>query len=125
MVGIEAKFEIKNDNIAEPKLYLGGNVEKFQLPNSNHAWSITFNSYVKGYIYAVKRFLSEDGSTLNIVKRNHKGPLPHRYKPELYTTGECDVDHTSRYQQLIRILGWAVEIGRIDIQLGVVLIFQY
>ena len=41
MAGIAAKFEIKNDEIAEPKLYLGGNVEEFQLPNGEYAWSIT------------------------------------------------------------------------------------
>ena len=41
MAGIAAKFEIKNDEIAEPKIYLGGNVEEFQLPNGEYAWSIT------------------------------------------------------------------------------------
>ena len=39
--GITAKFEIKNDDIDEPKIYLGGNIEKFQLPNGKHARSIT------------------------------------------------------------------------------------
>ena len=53
MAGISAKFEIKNDEIAEPKLELGGNVEKFQLPNGKYAWSITSNSYVQGAIYTV------------------------------------------------------------------------
>ena len=37
MTGIAEKFEINNDEIAEPKLYLGGNIENFQLPNGNHA----------------------------------------------------------------------------------------
>ena len=37
MAGIAVKFEIKNDDIAEPKLYSGGNVDKFQLPNGKYA----------------------------------------------------------------------------------------
>ena len=60
MVGIEAKFEIKNDNIAEPKLYLGGNVEKFQFPNGNNSCSVTSKSYVQGAIDNVQRLLYED-----------------------------------------------------------------
>ena len=94
MVGIAAKFEIKNDEIAEPKLYLGANVEKFQLKNGKYAWIITSTSYVQGAIYTVQRLLDEDGRTLKTEKRLHKGPLPNRYKPELDTTDECDADHT-------------------------------
>ena len=33
MAGISAKFEINNDEISDPKIYLGGNIEKLQLPN--------------------------------------------------------------------------------------------
>ena len=54
-----------------------------------------------------------------------KFPLPHGYNPELDTTDECDADHTSRYQQLIGILRWDVELGRIGIQLEVALLSQY
>ena len=53
MTGIAVNFEIKNDEIAEPKLYLGANVKKFQLPNGKYAWSITYTSYVQGAIYTV------------------------------------------------------------------------
>ena len=58
MAGISAKFEIKNDDISESKLYLGGNVEKFQLPNGKYAWSITSTSYVQGAIDTMQRLLA-------------------------------------------------------------------
>ena len=86
MAGISAKFEIKNDDIAETKLYLGGNVDKSQLPNGKYAWSITSNSYLQGAIYNVQRILDEDDRTLNTGKRPQKGPLIHGYMPELDTT---------------------------------------
>ena len=85
---IAANFEIKNDDIAEPKIYLGSNVEKFQLPNGKYACSITSNSYVKGAIDTVQRLLANDGRTLKTGKRPHKVPLPHGYKPEMDTTDE-------------------------------------
>ena len=117
MAGITAKFDINNDKIAEPKLYLGVNVEKFRFKNGKYAWSIISNSYVQGDIDTVKRIISEDVKMLNIRKRPHKGPLTHGYNPEMDTTGECDTDHTLRYQQLIGIFLWTVDLGRIDIQL--------
>ena len=104
---------------------MGGNVENFQLPNGKYAWSITSKSYMQGSIDIVQRLFVEDFRTLNNGKRPHKGPLPHVYKPELDTPDEFDTDRISRYQQLIVSLRWAVELGRIDIQLEVALMSQY
>ena len=73
----------------------------------------------------MQRILYEDNRTLKTGKRPQKGPLPHGYKPELDNTDEFEADHTSRFQQLIGILRWAVDIGHIDIQLEVVLMLQY
>ena len=123
MAGIAAKFEINNDKIAEPKLYLGGN--GFQLPNGKYIWSITSTSYVQGAVDTKQRLLAENCRTLNTGNRPYKGTLPYGYKPELDTTDECDADHTSSYQHLIGILCWAVELGRIYIQLEVALMSQY
>ena len=108
MAVIAKTFDINNDEIAEPKLYLGGNVDKFQLPNGKHALSITFNSYVQVAIDTVQRLLLEDVNTLKTINRPHKFPLPHGYKSELDTTDECDSEHISRYQQLIGIFQWDV-----------------
>ena len=73
----------------------------------------------------VKTLLAEEGRELKSGKRPHKGPLPHGYKAELDVTDECDADMTSRFQQLIGILRWAVELGRIDIQVEVAIMSQY
>ena len=40
-------------------------------------------------------------------------------------TDECNAEHVSRYQQLIGILRWAVELGRIDIQMEMAVMSQY
>ena len=90
ILGIAGKLDIKNDEIEEPKLYLGSNFEKFQLPNGKMTWSLTSNSYVQGAVETVHRLLSEDGRTLKSGKRSHKGPLPHGYMPEMDTSDECN-----------------------------------
>ena len=57
MSGMAEKFEVNNDKISEPKLYLGVNIKKFKLPNVKHAWCITSNSFVQGDIDTVQRLL--------------------------------------------------------------------
>ena len=118
-------FDLKNDEYGPPTTYLGGDVEKFILPDGTSAWSIMSNSYVKGAVDTVKALLAEDGRELKSGKRPHKGPLPSGYKPELDVTDECDAEHVSRFQQLIGILRWAIELGRIDVQIEVALLSQY
>lgn len=74
----------------------------------------------------VKDLLREEGRKLNLFGRSKtQGPLPANYKPELDVTKECDAEMVSQYQQLIGILHWAVELGRIDIQLEIAIMSQY
>jgi hypothetical protein len=47
------------------------------------------------------------------------------YRPELDVTDELDPDLLSRYSQLIGILRWMVELGRIDIYHEVSVLSQY
>jgi hypothetical protein len=125
MKEIGMRFEIKNNEYGPPTMYLGGDIEKFQLPDGSSAWSMTSCSYVKSAVETVRALLAEDGRELKSGKRPHKGPLPHGYKPELDVTDECSAEHLSRYLQLIGILRWAVELGRIDIHTEVALLSQY
>jgi len=71
--------------------------------------------------------LAEDGKELKgkAGHKRHKGPLPTSYKPELDTTPECNEDLASRFRQIIGILRWAIELGRIDIQIEVSLLSHY
>lgn len=125
MKSIGQKFEIKNDEYGTPTQYLGADVQKLQAEDGSIVWALSSESYIKGAIDTVQRLLAEDGRQLKSGKRNHKGPLPPGYKPELDTTPELKADYVSRYQQLIGILRWAVELGRIDIQIEVAIMSQY
>jgi hypothetical protein len=122
---IGSAFEIKDGKTGEPERYLGANIEKFEIDDGQKVWSMSCNDYVKAAIQTVRDLLAEEDRELKNGNRRHKGPLPPNYKPELETTDECDAHHISIYQQLIGILRWAVELGRIDIQIEVALMSQY
>jgi hypothetical protein len=52
-------------------------------------------------------------------------PLQHGYKPELDSTGELTTDRIQWYQEIIRCIYWADELGRIGILLETALMSQY
>ena len=64
-------------------------------------------------------------STLRDTRTSGKQPLLSNYQPQLEQSDELSTDMISRYLQLIGILRWAVEIGRIDIFTEVAIMLQY
>ena len=121
---ITAFYKAKDGSIKPPEIYLGANVSKMQLPDGREVWSTSPRTYVKNSILVVERLLEEDGEGY-VLKSNAKNPFPTGYKPEIDVTEELDHTLASRYMQLIGILRWAVEIGRIDIFLETSLLSQY
>ena len=83
------------------------------------------NSYVVAAVQMIKYLLSKDNREFNIVKLYHKGPLTHGYKPKMDVMNECVAKHAYRFQKLIGVLRWEVELGRIDIQIEFELMSQY
>jgi hypothetical protein len=70
------------------------------------------HSYVKEAVRNVKEWLEKRDRTL---KKRAPGVLPTGYRPELDVSDLCDEGDATYYQQLIGILRWTVELGRIDI----------
>ena len=124
MRAIGKEFEIKDGKWGPPEFYLGAGVEQFTVKGEKY-WSMRSDKYVKNAVQTVKGLLKEDGRELKGGKRHHAGPLPTGYKPELDVTRECDEEHASRFRQIIGILRWAVELGRLDILLEVSIMSQF
>ena len=125
MVQIGNEFEIKNGEYGPPTSYLGAGVSKVQLGNGQQCWSMDSKNYVKAAVDVVRGLLAEDGRELKTSKSKHEGPIPINYEPELDVTPHCDEEHASRYRQIIGILRWAIELGRVDILTEVSLLSQY
>jgi len=89
--------------------YLGGNIERVQTKDGSMAWSLSCYDYRQ-----VEDELSQRNLTLKQFGTDLR-PYPTCYKPEVDITSVLDEESTNRFQQLIGILRWAIELGRIDI----------
>ena len=124
MLQISEKFPIKEDSIKTPEIYLGAQVYKHPLPHGKQAWAMSSEKYVKNAVNTVQNMFKDDGNGQHL-KTTAKTALPPTYRPELDSSGELSGELVSRYRQLVGILRWAVELGRLDIYIEVALLSQY
>ena len=121
---ISDRYDLKEGSVKEPEIYLGANIEKVQLPDGREVWAQSPRQHMKNAVKVCEDLLKEDG-TGETLKSTVKNPSPSGYKPELDITRELDEAMASRCQQLIGILRWAVELGRIDIAHEVAIMSQH
>ena len=123
---IQANYELNPASIGPPNRYLGADVEKVQKPGDptgREYWSFSARTYVKNAVKNVKLLLQEEGRGL---KSTAKTPFPSSsYRPEVDTTDECNSEQSTRFQNLIGVLRWAVELGRLDVYTEVALLSQH
>jgi hypothetical protein len=113
MAALKKLYELKPESCGPPTRYLGANVSKYQLEDGRMSWCMSARDYVK---HAVKNVEEE------LLKENHEGlkskadrPYPAGYRAETDVSPELNDELANRYQQLIGVLRWACELGRIDI----------
>ena len=121
MNDIGKAFKFKKNLVEKPDIYLGAKLEE-KILNGRKVWSMTSKDYVK---------LSIENVEKEFKKRNMKfpsravTPMKSEFIPELDTSEELSPDDTTFYQELIGILRWAVEIGRVDILTELSLLSSY
>ena len=123
MKKLSAIYDLKEDSVGPPDTHLGAQIGKTQLPDGFTTWHMEAEKYVKNAIEVVQKLLDEDGNGPQI--KQAKTPFPISHKPELDVTEELDDAMISRFRQLIGILRWAVELGRVDVCLEVSVLSQY
>jgi hypothetical protein len=111
--------------VGKPDRYLGANIKRVTVPGDDSGmeyWSMTSQTYVRNAVNNVREMLRSEGYDL---KTTAKTPFPSNYRPELDVSDELDTDLCSRYSQLIGVLRWMIELGRIDIYYEVSVLSQY
>jgi hypothetical protein len=123
---IQANYELNPSSIGPPTRYLGADVRKVTRPgdpSGKEYWSFSAVTYIKNAVRNVKLMLQAEGRNL---KTTAKTPFPSSaYRPETDTSDECNDEMSSRYSQLIGVLRWSVELGRIDIYTETALLSQH
>ena len=109
-------FEMKEESIGPPKIYLGGRMREVVLENGVKAWGISSSQYVQSAVKNVESYLETIGQKL---PGKADTPIQTSYRPELDVTEELGPKDGSYYQSLVGILRWMVELGRMDICLEV------
>ena len=115
-------MKFKKDKIEAPRMYLGATLEKKTL-NGKHIWTITSRDYIKAAIENVEKNLWENFRIK--LPGKVQTPIAQNYTPELDTSTELDAKGVQTFQELIGILRWAIEIGRVDIYLEISLLSSY
>jgi hypothetical protein len=112
MEELKSRYTLKKDAYGRPDRYLGANIQKYQLNDGNEYWCMHPGDYVKLSCKLIKEWSDTDNRRWT---KSRKNAMITKYRPELDMSPELGDDLASRYQQMIGILRWAVELGRIDI----------
>ena len=107
MKQVQEKFKFKGDKWDDPDIYLGAKISK-RVHEKKQIWTMSSQEYLKA---AIKEVENKVGKLVSKVTT----PLPKSYSPELDSTEELGNSDITYYQELIGILRWATEIGRVDI----------
>jgi hypothetical protein len=127
---IQETFRLK-DTVETPKLYLGTDVRKWKCESSDgttkECWALGSSSYIKEAIKVAELHIKNHGLSPSSTKKSGRNTPFNScdYRPELDSSALCDDELTNVYQNLIGILRWTCELGRIDILHEVSLLSQY
>lgn len=127
---IGSDFRLK-DETDDPKIYLGSDICKDTFTNEDgedqHCWDMGADNYVKEALRVCDALMKRHNLKFTSTRRHgRKSPFScHQYRPELDTTNYCNPELHTVFQNIIGILRWISELGRIDITYEVSLLSQY
>jgi hypothetical protein len=127
---IGSLFNLKN-TVEEPKLYLGADIRKWDHQTSdgttNSCWAIGSESYVREAVKVAEAQMAKHNLSFTSSKRHGRNtPFSDcQYRPELDASDLCNPELSSVYQNLIGVLRWTCELGRIDILHETSILSQY
>lgn len=113
---IRKRFTLKGDKAEVPEMYLGAQLSKMTTSEGISCWTISSEKYCKAAVANVEDKLRRDGKRL---PTGCTTPLKSNYRPEMDDSPELKAEGVQYYQELIGVLRWAVELGRVDILLEV------
>ena len=85
--GIGKYFQLKEESIGEPKIYLGGHMRKVTLENGQDAWAFGSSLYCWAFVANVETFLVESSAKL---PSRAETPIQTSYRLELDISAELE-----------------------------------
>ena len=121
MADIQSDLKFKNNKIEAPDFYLGAKLQLKKL-NGRDTWTMSSADYIKSAIDNVEETLKKKGDRLPARAAT---PMAQGYYPETDNSPELDEQGVTTFQELIGILRWAIEIGRVDILTEISMLSSY
>jgi hypothetical protein len=124
MTALSKLYRMKEGSIGKPTKYLGADVIEYRLPTDHQRpkWGFSSQQYVTEAIKNVEMELTKfDQGLINSATT----PFTSGYRPELDLSPLLDDEQTNWFQNLIGILHWSIELGRIDIHIEVAMLASF
>ena len=116
---IKNRFLVKPESIEVPKRYLGMDCKQTE----DGVWLLGSYHYLQEFLKVSAKLFEDIG-----IKIPTRGVHPFsniKYRPELDTSDFCNDSQTRVYQQVLGMLRWLIELGRIDVLLETTLLASY
>jgi hypothetical protein len=127
---IENMFRLK-DSVEKLNMYLGTDTHEWIVQDedgcSRSCWGIGSGSYIKEAVRTAEANFKKLNLDYSSSKKEGRG-TPFKdpdYRPELDVTELCDDEQVTLFQNLIGMLRWTCELGRIDILHETSILSQY
>lgn len=120
--GIRQVFKLKRDMAEKPDMYLGTQICEVMTDNGTQCWSLSLEKYVKAAVNNVDEALKKEE---NKLPSGCPTPFTSGYHPLEDTSPELSSEGITLFQELLGVLRWAIEIGRLDILLEVSLLSSF
>jgi hypothetical protein len=123
---VQQRFHLKKESIGPPSRYLGATVREFTIDTSDgpvKTWAISAEEYLRNALKNIEQKLEEVGECF--PKKAPQYPMQASYRPELDETPHLDAQGHTAYQELVGVLRWVVELGRVDVYYPVSMLSQY
>jgi len=111
----------KKGKIEEPETHLGLKLAKKEI-DERSCWTITSVDYINAALKTLEQGLE---GRIWKIKNKATTPMQSSHAPELDDTKELEGYDINFYQEIIGILRWATELGRVDILHEVSVMSQY
>jgi hypothetical protein len=118
MITLENTYILKKGSVGPPEQSLSVTVKpcRFDEDPMKVRWGLPSEEYVAAAIANVEHELEQAEKALS---RKVSTPMQSGYRPELDVTPLLGDEQANYYQNLIGVLRWTVELGHIDIHIGV------
>ena len=105
-------FNLKENSIVLPDVYLGVKMRLVKLEKSSKVWAFRSSQYLVEFVKNVEAYLARKENNINAKSG---APISDGYRPETEATIELRPVDSAYYRSLIGILRWMVELVRFDI----------